>query len=82
MTLCSVVGSSILEECIVFWKMEVLYSSELLVFTYQSRYCHNSEDNNMNSHNCKNLRSYKLLLHQWFVLELWTFIELSQMSLQ
>jgi len=57
MTLCSVVGSNILEECIDFWKMEALYSSEMLVFTYQKSLCHNSEDNSMNSHICNILRS-------------------------
>jgi len=81
MMLCSVVGSNILEECIVSWKMEALYSSEMLVFSYQNSLCHNSEDNSMNSHICKNLRSYKLLLRQWLILELRIFIKLSQLSL-
>jgi len=77
MTLCSVVGSNILEECIDSWKMEALHSFEMLVFTYQKSLCHNSEDNSMNSHMCNNLKSYKLLLHQWLILELRIFIKLS-----
>jgi len=51
--------------------MEALYSSEMLVFSYQNSLCHNCEDNSMNSHICNNLRSYKLLLCQWLILELW-----------
>lgn len=38
-------------------KMEAVYSSETLISTYQTTWCCNAENHNMNLHHCQNLKS-------------------------